>query len=32
FDRLLIAQALVEGITLVSNETVFDGAGISRLW
>lgn len=32
FDRLLIAQALVEGITLVSNEAVFDGAGISRLW
>ncbi len=32
FDRLLIAQALVEGITLVSNEAIFDGAGISRLW
>jgi PIN domain nuclease of toxin-antitoxin system len=32
FDRLLIAQALVEGITLVSNESVFDGTGISRLW
>lgn len=32
FDRLLIAQAMVEGITLVSNEAIFDGAGISRLW
>ncbi|MDI1365383.1 MAG: type II toxin-antitoxin system VapC family toxin [bacterium] len=32
FDRMLIAQALVEGITLVSNEAIFDGAGISRLW
>lgn len=32
FDRLLIAQALVEGIILVSNEAIFDGAGISRLW
>jgi PIN domain nuclease of toxin-antitoxin system len=32
FDRLLIAQALVDGITLVSNEVIFDGAGISRLW
>lgn len=32
FDRLLIAQALVEEITLVSNEAIFDGSGISRLW
>jgi len=32
FDRLLIAQALVEGITLVSNESVFDSFGVSRLW
>lgn len=32
FDRLLIAQALVEGVTLVSNESVFDGFGVSRLW
>lgn len=32
FDRLLIAQALLEGMTLVSNETRFDEAGVSRLW
>lgn len=32
FDRLLIAQAMVENMLLVSNETVFDGYGVSRLW
>jgi PIN domain nuclease of toxin-antitoxin system len=32
FDRLLIAQALDEGLTLVSNEKLFDAAGVSRLW
>ena len=32
FDRLLIAQALVEGLTLVSNEALFDGFGVQRLW
>ena len=32
FDRLLIAQALVEGMTLVSNEALFDAAGASRIW
>ncbi len=32
FDRLLIAQALVEGLTLVSNEAAFDGFGVRRLW
>ncbi len=32
FDRLLIAQALVEGLTLVSNEAAFDGFGVQRLW
>jgi PIN domain nuclease of toxin-antitoxin system len=32
FDRLLIAQALIEGLVLVSNETVFDGFGVQRLW
>jgi PIN domain nuclease of toxin-antitoxin system len=32
FDRLLIAQALVEDLTLVSNEAVFDGFGVQRLW
>ena len=32
FDRLLIAQAVTEGLTLVSNERVFDTFGVSRLW
>lgn len=32
FDRLLIAQALVERVPLVSNETVFDGFGVERIW
>jgi PIN domain nuclease of toxin-antitoxin system len=32
FDRLLIAQAMMEGIPLVSNDGVFDLYGISRLW
>jgi PIN domain nuclease of toxin-antitoxin system len=32
FDRMLIAQAHAENLTLVSNEIVFDGFGVSRLW
>jgi PIN domain nuclease of toxin-antitoxin system len=32
FDRLLIAQSLIEGLTLVSNERLFEAAGVSRLW
>lgn len=32
FDRMLIAQALVENLALVSNETVFDQFGVRRLW
>jgi PIN domain nuclease of toxin-antitoxin system len=32
FDRMLIAQAQAENLTLVSNETAFDGYGITRLW
>lgn len=32
FDRLLMAQALAEDLTLVSNETVFDRFGVRRLW
>jgi PIN domain nuclease of toxin-antitoxin system len=32
FDRLLIAQSLVENLTLVSNERVFDDAGVMRIW
>ncbi len=32
FDRMLIAQAQLESLTLVSNEKIFDTYGISRLW
>lgn len=32
FDRMLIAQALLENLTLVSNETRFDAFGVRRLW
>jgi len=32
FDRLLIAQALVENIPLVSNDALFEQYGISRVW
>ena len=32
FDRLLIAQALVERVPIVSNEAVFDGYGVERIW
>jgi PIN domain nuclease of toxin-antitoxin system len=32
FDRMLVAQALIEGLALVSNETLFDRYGVSRLW
>ena len=32
FDRMLIAQAQAENIPLISNETLFDGYGIRRIW
>jgi PIN domain nuclease of toxin-antitoxin system len=32
FDRFLLAQALSDGFTLISNETVFDSTGVTRLW
>ena len=32
FDRLLIAQSLAESLPLVSNEAIFDEAGVSRIW
>jgi PIN domain nuclease of toxin-antitoxin system len=32
FDRLLIAQAMVEGLSLVSTDGVFDQYHIPRLW
>jgi PIN domain nuclease of toxin-antitoxin system len=32
FDRMLIAQAQIEDLPLVTNETVFDGFGVARVW
>lgn len=32
FDRILIAQAIVERMALVSNESAFDAYGVHRLW
>ena len=32
FDRMLIAQAILDDLTLVSNERVFDAYGVQRLW
>ena len=32
FDRMLIAQASAESLTLISNERLFDHYGVARLW
>lgn len=32
FDRLLVAQAMVENIPIISNDTALDAYGITRLW
>jgi PIN domain nuclease of toxin-antitoxin system len=32
FDRLMIAQALVDNIPIVSNDATFDKYGISGIW
>lgn len=32
FDRMLIAQAQLERLSLVSNERLFDGFGVVRIW
>ena len=32
FDRMLIAQAQAENLTIVSNDTVFDHYGVRRVW
>ncbi len=32
FDRMLIAQALLEKLSLVSNEALFDDYGVKRIW
>jgi PIN domain nuclease of toxin-antitoxin system len=32
FDRMLIAQSIVEAMSLISNERLFDRYGVARLW
>ena len=32
FDRLLAAQALCEGLTIVSTDAVFDRYSVPRIW
>ena len=32
FDRMLAAQALSEGVSFISADTIFDTYGVSRLW
>jgi PIN domain nuclease of toxin-antitoxin system len=32
FDRMLMAQAMLENLVLVSNEAAFDVYGVARLW
>jgi PIN domain nuclease of toxin-antitoxin system len=32
FDRMLIAQAQAERLSIVSNETIFDHYGVRRIW
>lgn len=32
FDRMLAAQAILEGLTLVSSDTALDQFGVRRIW
>ncbi|MBI3836527.1 MAG: type II toxin-antitoxin system VapC family toxin [Planctomycetia bacterium] len=32
FDRLLVAQAHVEGLTIVCSDAIFDQYGVPRVW
>ena len=32
FDRMLVAQAQIESLVIVSNDGQLDGYGVSRLW
>ncbi|MCC7049074.1 MAG: type II toxin-antitoxin system VapC family toxin [Alphaproteobacteria bacterium] len=32
FDRMLAAQAQLEGLPIISGDRVFDGFGVKRLW
>jgi PIN domain nuclease of toxin-antitoxin system len=32
FDRLIVAQAIVEQIAIVSNDVILDAYGVTRFW
>lgn len=32
FDRMLMAQSILENLSLVSNEKIFDQFGVKRIW
>ena len=32
FDRMLVAQAHAEKLSIISNDTVFDSYGVERVW
>ena len=32
FDRMLVAQAQIEDLPIITNESVFDKFGVTRLW
>jgi PIN domain nuclease of toxin-antitoxin system len=32
FDRMLVAQAIADGLQIVSNEVAFDTYGVQRIW
>ena len=32
FDRMLVAQGMVEGLLLISGDAVFDQYSVQRLW
>lgn len=32
FDRSLVAQSILENLSLVSNEKLFDSTGVARIW
>lgn len=32
FDRMIVAQALMESLVVVSNEAAWDRLGVTRLW
>lgn len=32
FDRMLVAQTMVEGVPILSTDPIFDAYGVQRLW